>query len=68
MGIMVNSLLWVMQDLYHQPYHQEASMKVFGTRPKVLKFSAGADFPASTPRRMQTQAQAQDPRGVEPYG
>ena len=21
MGIMVYSLLWVMQDLYHQPYH-----------------------------------------------
>ena len=22
MGIMVHSLLWVMQDLYHQAYHQ----------------------------------------------
>ena len=25
MGIMVNSLLWVMQDLHHQPYEEAFS-------------------------------------------
>ena len=30
MGIMVYSLLWVMQDLYHQPYWEEPS---FSFRP-----------------------------------
>ena len=25
MGIMVYSLLWVMQDLYHQPYYQPSA-------------------------------------------
>ena len=28
MGIMVYSLYWVMQDLYHQPYVHEGSFRV----------------------------------------
>ena len=30
MGIMVYSLLWVMQDFVHQPYQQKGSLKVKG--------------------------------------
>ena len=26
MGIMVYSLFWVMQDLYHQPYHSKVNL------------------------------------------
>ena len=31
MGIMVYSLLWAIQDLYHQPFHSLGSL-VFGIR------------------------------------
>ena len=37
MGIMVYSLLWVMQDLYHQPY-----LKALG--PKTLLYEASGRF------------------------
>ena len=29
MGIMVSSLLWVMQDLYHQPYDNGLEVRGF---------------------------------------
>ena len=37
MGIMAYSLLWVMQDLYHQPYNhkKEPSGRVQGKGPKL---------------------------------
>ena len=31
MGILVYSLLWAMQDLYHQPYHKPEA----GTKPEA---------------------------------
>ena len=32
MGIMVDSSLWVMQDLYHQPYDKKGRLEGFGFR------------------------------------
>ena len=36
MGIMVYSLLWVMQDLYHQPYLLICFVRVLGLRVESL--------------------------------
>ena len=35
MGIMVYSLIWVVQDLYHQPYHMQVGLEHYklGTAP-----------------------------------
>ena len=35
MGIMVYCFLWVMQDLYHQPYHPEALLHPVYTLPTI---------------------------------
>ena len=44
MGIMVHSVLWVMQDLYHQPYHLDPAEpnfwgpRVEGFRVEILGY------------------------------
>ena len=40
MGIMVYSLLWAMQDLYHQQYHSMAQEVYFTERPPAVAVQA----------------------------
>ena len=48
MGVMVYSLLWVMQDLYHQPYHQRLPLpllsNVFGKKGVSSRVSGSEVF------------------------
>ena len=62
MGIMVNFLLWVTRDLYHQPYYPKVWMKAggvsglgiqgLGFRMQGLRF--GAVLAACIPLRLRT--------------
>ena len=42
MGIMVCSLLWVMRDLYHQPYHYKRKQGMVGAANAAVVAAVGA--------------------------
>ena len=45
MGIMVSSLLWVVQDLYHQPYCYVFRLLYWGVEVSWFRVSACQPFP-----------------------